>query len=334
MSEENVAVEPQVPGLESLSEQERHDWRMTGELPKAEPAKESAQSDEKDGKDTSQAAESATDKGTEASKGEEKRTSRPPGRLSYQELREQLRARTEELEKLKAPKQEAAPPKEEAKTEKREKLRARPTPYDAEGKPKAEYKTWQDYEDDLLAWNRESTIHEIEERTSKARREETVAQQNKVAEDYWNERAVKARELNPDFDEVVTAKDSPARQITPGSTVDQWIMGSENGLRLLYHFSKNPADLEQFKNVSGKTPQQVHFNAMNLLRDLENRLFGGSAAKSDTPPPKVTKAPPPVSEVGGRASAPADETVAAVNNGDFAAYARRANQRETQHLRK
>jgi hypothetical protein len=264
----------------------------------------------------------------------EKPRDKKPREMTYKELRERVRALETENVQLKTPKIE---PKEvvepESEVKQPEKLRARPKSDDtADGK--AKYATWEQYEDDLLAWNQEKIFRELDERNAKLTQEQQIQTVNQTIEQSWKERVTKSREAHADFDEIALGEDGPGKLIQPGSLVDEWLMDSEFGAELLYYFGKNPAELLKFEAVAGKTPTERRANARRALVKLEDKL---TATEEKPKPeivkdePRVTKTPKPSAEVGGRGNTLPDPVAAAIAGGsdaDTGRYIEEMNRRE------
>lgn len=294
--------------LEDLSEAQHRKWLETGDLP-VKGAKEIKTLDEQpDAKkaDAADDAKNADDSGESAS-----REKKGAGSLTYRELRARVRELEAKLEN--ASKSERAEIREEiAELEepakpKTEKLRARPRSNDqADGKPK--YKDWNEYEDDLDKWYDERADLRIAETLSKREQEATIASQNRKIEQSWNDRTAKARETHDDFDDVALDPEGPGKHISRGSVVDQWILESDLGAEILYHFGQNLDDLLRYGKLSPVA-------AARELTKLEAKLSGEPEAKTPAQPePKVTKAPKPASIVGGRGTTAVDDVTKALRD--------------------
>jgi hypothetical protein len=100
-------------------------------------------------------------------------------------------------------------------------------------------------------------------------------------------------------------------------------------MEIAYHFGTHRDELDKFNAM---TPFQ---QARELTR-LEDKLSQAAtpapeAKASDVKviaPPKVTKAPPPAKEVGGRGASSGDDEKSAVDGGDFRAYKRVVDKKE------
>jgi hypothetical protein len=267
-------------------------------------------------------AESASETGTEASREQKQKG---VGSLPPSKMREELRKLQAEIAQLKA--ERAAPQREaEVETEPEAKadpdqLRAKPEPEDKTEKGESKYKTWKEYELDLLAWQEEKLLRAFEERTAKKQQEVTIEQSNKALEKAWSDRCDEVRKEHPDFDEAIA---DVVKLIGPGSIVDRWLLDSENGAKLLYYFSQHPEELRKFENMPN-----MRVAAPRELVRLESQL---AAPPKESEPareePRTTKAPPPSREVGGRGNRLGDPVTQAVVNDDVGAYIEAANRRD------
>lgn len=294
-----AAVIPAKPrDLDSLSPKQYHDWKMTGEIPAEEPEPVKAEV---------------------VAEPEVKPESKNPKRLGYGELRKRVQELEGELAaRTTAPK---APPAEEPKA-KAEKLPPKPTTADKneDGTPK--YKTWEEYNEDLIDWKAEQKLADWRKGEEKAKQEATQAEKNTTLLNTWNERAEKAAEKYADFEEVaLDPKKGPGAAIQPGSVVDAWILRSDMGPELLYHFGKNRNEL---KRIGQMDP----LDATRELTKLEIKLSGEPSKTPPTPEPKVTRTPRPASDIGGRGTVAVDEVTKAVADNDTGAYIRAQNAKE------
>jgi hypothetical protein len=286
----------------------------------------------------------------EAPKVETKQSEKRPNRLGYKDLRDRVKELEAENLRLKTPKTEEEVKVETEKKAEPEKLRARPKSDDqVDGKPR--YKDWSEYEDDLLAWNREKIFAELDERSAKKTQEAKIEAVNQTIEQSWKERVNKSRELHADYDEVaLDDKTGPGRLIQPGSLVDEWIMDSEHGAELLYYFGKNESELRKFENVSswGKTVTERRAAVRRALVKLEDKITvvkdstdkekeakpsEEEAAKKAADEVRVTRTPKPSSEVGGRGNSLPDPVAAAIADGSDDATRRYIEEQNRRDIR-
>jgi hypothetical protein len=286
-----------------------------GRTREAEPAPPAPEKD-------ADAAKPAKESATEASPERKRR----PG---FGDLRRENSDLKAEIERLKAGKREPSPePEAEPEAKAPEKLRARPKADEkVDGKPK--YETWEAYEDDLLAWNTEKVLRTIDERDAKKTQEAKVEAVNKTIEQSWKTRVDKAREAHADYDEVALGEDGPGKLIGPGSIVDEWLMQSEHGAELLYYFGQHPDELKKFEKVDSPAA------ARRALVKLEDTLSAPPKESKPEPEPetRVTKAPKPTSEVGGRGTHLPDPIRAAIADGSDAATARYIEEQNRRDIR-
>lgn len=301
--------------LEKLSDAQHAKWLKTGELP-VQGAKEVKGLDEGDDAKPVKAADEADTGDADA---------QPPAKRGFgsmrpSEMRRQLREQSAELERLRAGKsakvvedevEEVVAPKVEAKTAK---ATPRPKPNDLDDKGKAKYADWEQYEDALLEWSTERTLAKVEEAQSKKEQERTIAAQNTKIEQSWAKRTKESRKQHDDFDDVALDPEGPGKHISRGSVVDQWILESDLGAEILYHFGNDLDDLLRYGKLSPVA-------AARELTKLEAKLTKGTAQDdSDSPPNppkrevKVTRAPKPASEVGGRGNAAIDDSERALRD--------------------
>jgi hypothetical protein len=316
-----VAPPTEYKELSELTETQDAHWRMTGELP--EKATKEAPKPKADEKETPAEAKTAEEPGTAAKLESERK--KKPTEMGYGELRSRVKELEEKLAASSTAPKESAPVEEP--TPNAEKVRTKPTQDDKakDGTPK--YKSWEEFNEDLIDWHAEKKFLEYRKNEDKAREESRIAAAEKVILDSWNGRVTKASEKYPDFAEVALDKDNgPGSIIGPGSVVDAWILDSEFGADILYHFGKNRSDLERYAKLSPLA-------AARELTRLEAKLSGEPAKtppaeEIEEPEPKTTKTPPPAREVGGRGSAPVDEVRKAVDDDDTGAYMEAMNRRD------
>ena len=316
--------------LEQMTSKQRDSWRMTGDLPvrdEAKPKEADAPTSAKDENENKPAPKEvekvAASEGEEGESGTPTKTNeehkadrtKKPGQMGYKDLR----ARIAELEaQIAAGKKPAAADSQAERADakgKDEKVCPRPRSADKNADGSAKYTTWEDYEDDLLSWHSEKLRGDVKTDSAKAEQEAKVRQLNKEMNDLVQHKANEARKKYADFDEKALAKDLP---IIKDSVLERWILDSDLGMDIAYHYGTHRDELDK---LNAMTP----FAAARELTRLEDKL--SQPAKPDTTvvsvaPPKITKAPPPAREVGGRGSVAPDDETATVASGDFRAYKR------------
>jgi hypothetical protein len=226
-----------------------------------------------------------------------------------------------EVKELKA--RLATPAKVEEKTapsETREAAKAEQT----EKKP--ELKDFADvgeYVEALTAFNTKAAIKEYESKRATADAEAAAKKANEAIQTEYLGKVAKAKERHEDFEAVAFAPDLP---IKAGSVVDAWILDSENGMELLYHLGKNPAELDRINAL--KTP----FAQARELTKLEVSLLEKKSA-APAGPKKISEAPPPASRVEGEKTSIGDESRQAVIDGDTRAYIAAENAKDASRKR-
>ena len=181
----------------------------------------------------------------------------------------------------------------------------------------AEYDAANDaYIADLVTFKATQIIANNE--TTRAARE----QQNAHAAE-WDKQVTAAREEHADFAGVAFSKETP---ITP--VMDGFIL--KHGPRILYVLGQNGS--AEGKRIAALDP----YEAVEALIDLQRALPDSKSPKVvpiTTPVKKHTQAPPPATSLNGNASETGDQAVAALQEGDFAAYMARENAKELKALR-
>src|ERR1700684_918352 len=323
--------------LENMTSQERDSWRLTGVEPtreeqaEAKPEKEKVveikskpEVEEAEVVATSEPEE--TESGT-VTKTEEHEKAKKPTQMSHKDLR----SRIAELEaKIKAGETKPAAAdneaaKADAKAKADEKVRPKSTDKKADGSPK--YQTWEEYEDALLEWRAEK-----DRATSKqaSEKEQLTTEKQKLEQESQKQlrsRADEARKKYTDFDAKAL---DPTLKIPQGSVLATWIMDptNEQGMEIAYHFGTHRDELDKFNAM---TPFQQARELTRLEDKLSKSTEAPEAKASDVKviaPTKITKAPPPAKEVGGRGSASGNEEDGLVGSGDFRAYKRVVDKKE------
>jgi hypothetical protein len=302
--------------LDKLSDAQHAKWLKTGELP-TQGAKEVKALD--DGADK---IDVEADKARPGDDGKVDDDAVVPAERGFgskrpSELRRIAREQQAEIARLKAriakpvdDEAEEVPVKADTKNAAKTIPRPKSTDVGADGKPK--YADWEAYEDALLEWNTERVMAKVEESTTKREQERTITAQNSKTEQFWAKRVEASSKLHDDFEDVALDSEGPGKHISRGSVVDQWILESDLGAEILYHFGNNLDDLLRYGKLS---PVQ----AARELTKLETKLTKSSEHDDRDSPAnpkksevKVTKAPKPASQVGGRGSAAIDDIARAL----------------------
>lgn len=315
--------------LASMTSAERSEWRTTGKIPEQPSTKqESAPADTSKVTD-SVVADDAAKPEAEAGKltaQEHKERKGAPG--AEARIRELVAHNKELLRKLEAREAQKVTEAEPAKTTKPE--------ANAEAAPKLlspdewfvenSDKTYEDYTD----YRSEFRFNELKAKEAQAEVERKQQEEKQSLETSWKSRVDAAIEAHDDFKSVVTQDFNSS--IKAGSVLDGWLIDSEMGAEIMYHFAKNPEEYAAYNAL--KTP----FAQARKLTKLEDTLSGSASEapkKEDkkAPAPPVTKAPPKSSEVGGRATTPADDVAVAAKDGDFRSFKELRNREDAERMK-
>jgi hypothetical protein len=310
--------------LASMTSAERKDWRETGKTPELkEKAATAAPPAEKTDAhaDSSPAAKTETveTKTDSAPVAEPSKSRGKNAETRIPELLSEVKRLNAELEALrKAP--VAAPAKKEEL--------AKPRRNDVDEKTGlAKYATDDDFLDARDAYVAKMASQQTRSDIAKEEGERRVAEQNRLNQQKWQTALKLATERHEDFAKVceIDAKgafqNAELKGIKSNSVLDAFILDSELGGSILYHLAKNPGEVARIEAMNA-------FAAARELTKLEEKLSGSTIqpAKDEGPKPPVTKAPAPATSTGGRATAPVDESEAAIKQGDFRRYMRAENE--------
>lgn len=172
---------------------------------------------------------------------------------------------------------------------------------------------------------------DVEKRTAKAQSDAKAAEQNRIIEARWQNALKIAHERHPDFKEVCQIdgkgkfNNPELVKIKDGGILSARILKSDIGAVILYYLASNPGEVEKFQDITDA------FDASDAFLELEQKCKGTATTTPTKEAPAtrssetVTRAPAPPSSVGGRATAPADETEAALKREDFRSYRKNAN---------
>ena len=222
-------------------------------------------------------------------------------------------------------------PKKEAKAapedKKATKPRSRAT--NPDGTPK--YNDWDQYDDEKDAWLLEEAEKRAEKRVLEAleRRE-----QERLFLEKKRKESEEVRKKYADFDEVVLGPNGSSTKFAQGSPFDVWVKQSNHTSEILYYLHKHPEAFDVFKSLP--TTEAAREEFVRLEYRVQQSL-SQPEAKSDVevveaPKVRVTKAPPPAREVGGRGASAGDPVDSAVANADFRSFKQAANAKDTRKL--
>lgn len=373
MSTAAVTPAESAPAVETpeVSVQERLDratapeldtWKRTGEIPavkvKQEEAPKPAESaPAKTSEETKPKAESAPAKSetAAASPAAQPQKKRAENRfheitLENRELRERLDALERKTSQPSAESKSETAASQPAADKKTTEKRVMPKIADLnkDGKPK--YTTIEEFTTDLLAWQKEDLLSEVDGRMSKRDQERTMTEQQRAVQEETYRRAKPAMEKYPDFMEVAA---DPKLPIPAGSPLQAFLYESKHPGEVSYYLGKHPEIFEEFygckydpatkawdygdyDHKTGKFTNKMNPVAqIRRLTEIEREV---SEAPKKEPvsvanpiPPKLPKPP---TEVSGRHAAPVDDAEAALARGDTAAYMRIKNAQDEKAARR
>lgn len=119
-----------------------------------------------------------------------------------------------------------------------------------------------------------------------------------------------ARELADDYQQAHLDGNIPvSREV--GEFIQHVLADSKNPGKIYTHLCKNPQLVRNFHNMSGQS-------ILAIMEDIDQKV-GAPESK------RVTKAPPPAREVGGRGASSGDPETQAIGQGNFREFRRAAN---------
>lgn len=321
--------------LDSLTSEQRHEWRLTGKLPdptdsatavdtpSTQPEEQAASTDAKE-------IEPASEPGVPPKKNADTRKAELKAQIQAEakrlrEIREAVAREEGRLEALKPATQTDEP-----------RAKSSPAPADAgftfptfdqflDKAPNASYEDYIDARADARYAFRETQQREAVERESrtKAFTEQVETFKGRLAE---------AEKADPEFKgslspEILSLRPSSylhahGEPITPQSELAERFLKSPVGPQLMRHFSTHQEDYARF--TSSLPPDEFYVE----LGKLEGRLDGGQTAAPASAPNYTTKAPKPPTTLGTRPTDGGDPIVAALARRDFAAFKAHENKRE------
>jgi hypothetical protein len=297
--------------LASMTSEQRSDWRATGKIPEPSTKQESAPADTSK-ETTSVADDTATpdaETGKQTTQEHKERKGAPGAEARIRELVAKVKEfERKEAERSKAAETVTAPaPKQETKTEEPKRLS------EAEYFEQNPTKEYADYLEYLTDFKVEQKLKAKSAEDAKSEAERKQQEKAQELEKGWKAKVDAAIEAHDDFKDVVTKEFND--KILPGTVLDGWLIDSDHGAEIMYHYAKNPDELTALLE---KPP----FAQTRILTKLEDKLAGevSTEKKETAPAPQVTKAPKPASEVGGRGTAPEDAAAAAAKDGNYRAY--------------
>jgi hypothetical protein len=308
--------------LASMTSEQRSDWRATGKIPEPSTKQESAPADTSK-ETTSVADDTATpdaETGKQTTQEHKERKGAPGAEARIRELVAKVKEyERKEAERSKAAETVTAPaPKQETKPSEPKRLS------EAEYFEQNPTKEYADYLEYLTDFKVEQKLKAKSAEDAKSEAERKQQEKAQELEKGWKAKVDAAIEAHDDFKDVVTKEFND--KILPGTVLDGWLIDSDHGAEIMYHYAKNPDELTALLE---KPP----FAQTRILTKLEDKL--ASPEKKETAPaPQVTKAPKPASEVGGRGTAPEDAAAAAAKDGNYRAYKAEQDRRDLERAKR
>jgi chorismate mutase len=306
---DSSAATPEAPAtpeplpIEKWDSTQRSEWLRTGSTPEVKPPEAPKPEESAPSTESSDAAEETAEAIAPAPEPGEIKEPASPQKKGAETRKQQLHAEIQELLN------ERARLRAEAAAAKPDENKADPSPASTD-KPKAEaFTSWDEYQEALTDWKVEQKLTARETAAAEKRAQAEAA----TAAEKQQQQITAARAKHADFDQVVL---DPSLTITPH--MYQALQQLPDGAEVAYQLGKQRAEAER---IAALPPlQQV----------LEIGRFTARLTPASAPPPKtVTSASKPPTELSAKATAPGDEAVAAVRDGDFTRYRREMNARET-----
>ena len=168
-------------------------------------------------------------------------------------------------------------------------------------RPKREaFKTEEDYHDAVVDWRVEQRIQE-DRRKAETEREQ---QEQQTRKQIVGQRLDSAREVVPDFDQIVGAADHHVPE-----HVGSYMLDSQKVAELGYHFAKHPEDLERISAMPARTAADIMKVGLAISK-IEDTLrpFASSATHGEQPSTQhgnaATRSLKPSTETGSSPSKP------------------------------
>jgi hypothetical protein len=301
---------------ENVSLADYSKYRQDGELPERFKPAETSESATDDTQEETETSEGEEPESASESETEEE-TQEQPQKGAEKRIK-QLLAKTKELERKLAEKQDVKPESSTATPEPTAQYtRPKPTADDKgkDGKPK--YETYEDFVEDLADWKAEQRV------TAAERQRSLEAQQREI-----NAKVNEARNRYENFDEVAKPF---LREFVTDQNVPQVLKQMVNDSEVFADLAFTLADDEKFMAMAKSEPGKAIRYIAKVEGLIQEELAKGTTARDDsgkfaakpTPEPKKTSAPKPPSPVGGgssRAFDVSDESLSAEE------WARKRNQ--------
>lgn len=324
-----VLDSPASAQLDSLTSEQKREWRMTGKLP--EPKTEAAAPSPIPAEENTQAS-SDHPPAAEAGKPEGKRESKSENRFQVltdhnRNLKTELEQTKAELERLRA-----ANSTEKQNGDKKAEVPPSPEKSKAPQMPLIEkYDDLEKYNADLSSYFDALAEFKSTEVLTKRELERQQAEEKKRFEDSqksikekFDARTAVAEKKYPDFKEKIFSSEFSSKI---GDVVAGYVLSREKGHDVLYFLHENRPELERIQQLDP-------FSQAAELTLIELSLAGnGEPSAKKSAGGYNSEIPPPPRELGSGATPPKDAIENAVQKDDFASYKRLANQRDADRLK-
>ena len=340
-------AEPEIPPMESWTDDQLTKWRMDGETPEPlpvkaveppkaeEPAPKAVEPAPQENKEPSETPPPTSEEAVKTAAASEPAQTQEPKKPEGEKRKGQLASDIQGLLKQRS----------ELRRENERILAERATPpvevpaepIAAPTRPKfpqaEDSETDEAYQLKLVEY--ETKLDEYFEATAKAvvaedrsQREieahnQSVQRQEHATAINWNQKETAYQQAHPEVEDYRETADTALEAIPDGSLIDKWVLQSDLGPDLLVHFGKKPEEI-------GKILSLHPFNASRELTKLELSLSSNGIKKEAPAPAKITAAPRPARTLPGTATPPADQIEAAIGRGDAGTgdYIKLANARD------
>jgi hypothetical protein len=304
---------------------ERSEWLKSGKIPVAKPKKEASAPSKQNLSEPAKKADESDAPESEPGEDQQERTEVRKPSAAERRIK-QLLAKTKQLEEQIASErrghgkeEKAAEPQQGKKAEGSTELRPCPKIDDKKPEGGAKYSDFDEYLQDLAKWSKEEAVAEFKRDQAETNKKTAEEAEFKGKQEKWAKGVEEFAKDHADFQELTFDDADFMDKIPAGSSVDRFILESDSGPALLYHLAQNPDEIKRILRISGTPLQYAELGA----------IASGLNGKSSKPPAKkLTSAPPPVSEVGGKGTAAGDPIESAVKRGDFASYFKAQNAKE------
>jgi len=298
--------------LESLNEEQRGEWLKSGKLP--EPAKEEVQPPSTEAPPKTADSAPAKDKSDQPPEADAGKVPDVGKHVTAEERKAQLAADIQESLKQRKELRE-----EVERLQNQRKDWAAPLP--AAAAPAAapqleDFDTVEAFEAATIKFHVQEALAKDRKEHAEAVAKADVQRLNTEIESTWKERTAASAKVHTAFADILNDNDL-VKQIVPGSLLDATILHRPEGAEIFYYLGKNRSELDRILKLSSPLDQAFELAA------IEQKIVQGRV-----PVKRVTGAPPPPTEVAGKATSADDEVERAAKDGDFSAYAKAANAKD------